>query len=80
MWMPYLNKNRSLVLPSVMDTYELKIFNRWGEMVFDSSTGNGRYWNAEGYSEGVYYYELYYRLECGGVQEGTKSGHFQIIR
>jgi hypothetical protein len=79
-WMPYLNNDRSLILPSVMDTYELKVFNRWGEMVFDSSTGNGRYWNVEGYSDGVYYYEVYYRIECGGVQEGTKSGYFEVIR
>jgi len=79
-WMPFLKRNTSLVLPSIMDTYELKIFNRWGELVFDSTTGGGRYWNADGYGEGVYYYEVYYRIECGGVQEGTRSGHFQIIR
>lgn len=79
-WMPFLQKNRSLILPSVMDTYELKVFNRWGEMVFDSSQGSGRYWNVDGYAEGVYYYELYYRIECGGLQEGTRAGHFQVIR
>jgi len=79
-WMPYLNSNRSLVLPSVMDTYELKIFNRWGALAFDSSTGSGRYWNVDGFADGVYYYELYYRIECGGVQEGKRAGHFQVIR
>jgi hypothetical protein len=79
-WMPFLRRNASLVLPSVMDTYELKILNRWGEKVFDSSTGNGRYWNVDGYADGTYYYELYYRIECGGVQEGTHAGHFQVIR
>jgi len=79
-WMPFLNKDRSLVLPSVMDTYNLKIFNRWGEMVFDSSGGSGKYWSSEGFADGVYYYELYYRIECGGVQEGSKAGHFELIR
>jgi gliding motility-associated-like protein len=79
-WMPFLYSNNSLELPSLMDTYELKVFNRWGEMVFDSSTGNGRYWNVVGYAEGVYYYEIYYRIECGGLQEGTHHGHFQVIR
>jgi gliding motility-associated-like protein len=79
-WMPFLLKNRSLILPSIMDTYELKVFNRWGEMVFDSSTGNGRYWNVDGFAEGVYYFELYYRIECGGLQEGTRAGHFQVLR
>ena len=79
-WMPFLRRNASLVLPSVMDTYELKILNRWGEKVFDSSTGNGRYWNVDGYADGVYYYELYYRIECGGMQEGKHAGHFQVIR
>ncbi|MFN5295771.1 MAG: gliding motility-associated C-terminal domain-containing protein [Flavobacteriales bacterium] len=79
-WMPFLKSNNSLVLPSIMDTYELRVFNRWGEMVFDSTTGNGRYWNVDGYAEGVYYYELYYRIVCGGLQEGTHHGHFQVIR
>jgi gliding motility-associated-like protein len=79
-WMPYLKNNNSLVLPSVMDTYELSVFNRWGELVFNSTTGSGRYWNTDGFSDGVYYYELYYRIECGGVQQGTRSGHFQLIR
>jgi gliding motility-associated-like protein len=79
-WMPYLNSNRSLVLPSVMDTYDLKIFNRWGVLVFDSSRGSGRYWNVDGYADGVYYYEIYYRVECGSIQEGTRAGHFQVIR
>jgi gliding motility-associated-like protein len=79
-WMPFLLNNRSLVLPSIMNTYELKVFNRWGEMVFDSSTGNGRYWNVYDFSEGVYYFELYYRLECGGLQEGTRAGYFQVLR
>jgi gliding motility-associated-like protein len=79
-WQPFLDSNRSLVLPSVMDTYNLSIFNRWGELVFDSSTGNGRYWNADGYTEGIYYYEVYYKIECGGVQEGRRHGHFQLVR
>lgn len=79
-WMPYLKNNNSLVLPSVMDTYELTVFNRWGELIFDSSTGSGRYWNTDGFSDGVYYYNLYYRIECGGVQQGTRSGHFQLLR
>jgi len=79
-WMPFLESNRTIVLPSIMDTYNLSVFNRWGELVFDSSTGNGRYWNTDGYAEGVYYYELYYRIECGGVQEGNRHGHFQVVR
>lgn len=79
-WMPFLDSKRALVLPSLMDTYELKVFNRWGELVFDNSSGGGRYWNADGYAEGVYYYEVYYRIECGGIQEGRRSSHFQIVR
>jgi hypothetical protein len=79
-WMPFLNSNSELVLPSVMNSYDLKVFNRWGEMVFDSSGNSSRYWNAEGYADGVYYYELYYRIDCGVTQEGTKAGYFQIVR
>lgn len=79
-WRPYLRNDPNLLLPSVMDEYKLTIFDRWGKLVFDSTTGSGNYWTVKNAADGTYYYELYYKITCGKVQEGTKSGQFQVIR
>jgi len=64
----------------VMEEYKLTIFDRWGKLVFDSTTGSGNYWSVKNAADGTYYYELYYKITCGKMQEGTKSGQFQVIR
>jgi gliding motility-associated-like protein len=79
-WRPYLRNNPNLLLPSVMDEYRLTVFDRWGKIVFDSTTGKGNYWSVKEEADGTYFYELYYKITCGKVQEGLKTGHFQIIR
>ena len=79
-WRPYLRNNPNLLLPSVMDEYRLTVFDRWGKIVFDSTTGKGNYWNVKEEADGTYFYELYYKITCGKVQEGLKSGQFQVIR
>jgi gliding motility-associated-like protein len=42
---------------SLPDNSELKISNRWGERIYESSNYNNQY-NFEGLSDGVYYYDL----------------------
>ncbi len=79
-WRPYLRNSPSLLLPSVLEDYKLTIFDRWGKKVFDSTTGSGNYWSVKDAADGTYYYELYYKITCGKLQEGTKSGQFVVIR
>jgi hypothetical protein len=79
-WSPYLPGNENFNVASVFETYDLKIFNRWGNLVFDSASGSGRRWSVGDEAAGTYYYILNYRVTCGGVQEGTISGSIQVIR
>ncbi|MFM7730430.1 MAG: gliding motility-associated C-terminal domain-containing protein, partial [Flavobacteriales bacterium] len=78
-WRPFLSNDPNLNLASVFDEYDLMIFDRWGVTVFNSSDGNGRIWSPRESSPGVYYYILYYKLNCGGVQEGRKEGWIQVF-
>lgn len=79
-WSPYLPGNENFNVASAFETYDLKIYNRWGNLVFDSADGSGRRWSAGEAESGTYYYVLNYRVTCGGVQEGTMSGSIQVIR
>ncbi|MFN8310472.1 MAG: gliding motility-associated C-terminal domain-containing protein [Chitinophagales bacterium] len=62
-------------------TFSLKVFNRWGEMVFsteDPQAGwNGRY-RGEAQPAGVYTYTFSLVFENNEVQQGT--GSFTLLR
>ncbi len=68
--------------------YHLKIFNRWGQMVFegnqdgmgnDGINWNGRYLNnGNECPEGVYYMDFTYKF--GGGKEGHHKGDVTLIR
>jgi hypothetical protein len=79
-WSPYLIGNENLNVASVFETFDLKIYNRWGNLIFDTADGNGRRWSANEAAEGTYYYVLNYRITCGGLQEGTINGSIQVVR
>jgi gliding motility-associated-like protein len=66
-----------------LNLYELNIFNRWGELIF-SSTTPGEAWNgvAQGtvVQDGVYIYKLRYRaLSDVGVKAEERIGHITVI-
>ena len=66
-----------------LDDYTLKVFNRWGGMVFSSEEiTNG--WNGEfegTIKEGVYHYVVSYRVVIGEVPfEETIRGAFQLFK
>ncbi|RYU81613.1 DUF7948 domain-containing protein [Hymenobacter persicinus] len=61
--------NDAFRLPGTLAGSKLKVFNRWGRMVYQS----GAYandWQGEGLPMGVYYYEVSPPSDCGGVLKG----------
>lgn len=70
-------------ITGIMQEFELSIYSRWGNLVYQSN-GNRRFWdgrieNGELSSEGVYYYILRYTIECGESIDETVTGTLQLL-
>jgi gliding motility-associated-like protein len=82
------NNEYDIVLEGEL-TYELLIYNRWGDLVYeshqDSEFGEGLNWNGidptsgNKYPEGVYFYIFKYELDCGG-ESGESQGTITLLR
>lgn len=63
--------------------YDLKIFNRWGELVFHA-TSPAQDWDGKVQNrlvqEDVYVWVATYRLSCNENREITRRGHVSVIR
>lgn len=67
----------------LVDNYELRIFNRWGNLIYEA-TGNLRFWDGrlpDGSlpSPGVYFYTVKFDFTCGEMIEQERNGTVQII-
>jgi gliding motility-associated-like protein len=82
-WAPYLLAEPDLDLMSYFTKYDLKIYNRWGSVVFDTN-GSTRVWEGrdEGndLEEGVYYFILNYTLSCATNADSPASGSVHLVR
>ncbi len=78
-----LNDEFIIVSPCEELEFELLIFNRWGTLVYDQSSGTPSwdgYYNGE-LTPGVYVYKLNYRGQSmAGAVEGKESGTLTLIR
>ena len=65
-----------------INEWNLKIFNRWGQVIF-ASTNVSNAWdgseNGAQSPEGVYYFTLIYKLECT-ESEQTFQGSVELLR
>jgi CHU_C Type IX secretion signal domain len=78
-WAPFLTSNASLDLSTVFDTYELKIFNRWGQIIFESTAGNSK-WKVGDADEGTYFYTMIFETTCGEGAKGSREGNITVLR
>jgi gliding motility-associated-like protein len=74
------NWNDELVFKGVDDTKEfsIKIFNRWGRMMFES-TDALKSWDGKDASDGTYFYELIYTDICSS-EEKLVTGTVTLLR
>ena len=81
-WKPFLASNPEFDLEPVIGLFELRIFNRWGNLVHESDIGD-RGWdgrsNGEFLAGGTYYYILDYTIECASGADETKTGFIELI-
>ena len=76
-----INDNFMPIIPCELDEYEFKIFNRWGEQVFQSTMLNdgwNGYYKGEETSSGVYFYLLKYKFSDG--ERKIMTGDVTLIR
>ncbi|MEN9394886.1 MAG: hypothetical protein RL362_1107 [Bacteroidota bacterium] len=78
-WRPFLADDLSQDVRAYFSTYDLKVYNRWGGIQFDSSDATP-YWTPTDVSEGTYYYLLTYVTTCGGGDEGKVDGFVSVNR
>ncbi|MGB2015418.1 MAG: gliding motility-associated C-terminal domain-containing protein, partial [Flavobacteriales bacterium] len=79
----YLADDPDFPLLSIVERYDLVIFNRWGGEVY-RTTGAPVEWDGriqnEPVAEGTYYYRLNYLIVCGEEQRGELFGAFEVLR
>lgn len=66
-----------------MEFYEIRIYNRWGKLVFESTSASS-VWDGgietDDASEGVYYYIISYQRECLDSEPLKKTGYVTVLR
>lgn len=89
-WYPFLADLPDIEALSVLTSYALRIYNRWGQVVYTNSGngfasgtpirwyGNGN--NGEPLAGGTYWYIVDYTSTCGDSQSGQATGELEIIR
>jgi hypothetical protein len=77
-WTPFLPGLAQSELYSLLNTFDLKIFNRWGELIFETSTPEMFCPNKEELTQGTYFYTLVLSSVCGGVENYQVSGTFSV--
>lgn len=77
-WRPFLKSNPDWDFYMYFKVYNLKVYNRWGAAVFESSTSQP-YWNADGISPGNYFFTFEYTTQCGKEQTGKMSGSIYVV-
>jgi len=76
-WKPFLSYNTNLNILDLFSTYEMTVFNRWGQELYTTSKPTAYRPSEE--VPGVYYYIFNYDITCGIRKSGTIEGTIQIV-
>ena len=78
-WIPYLKSDPEFNITQLMQEFELKVFNRWGNKLYDSDA-NKKFWKPGDLDGGVYYYTLRFKITCGDGLERNIEGSIQVVK
>ena len=80
---PWLPQDPDFDVLSVMDRWELRVYNRWGNLVYAGSglpiAWDGTLDHGERVAGGSYWAVSDYILRCGGLQTGTLRSPLQVL-
>ena len=78
-WQPFLRDYPAADLSSIFENYTLLIYNRWGQVVFESKSYNAAF-SAKDLVDSVYYYSLEFDSPCGNGKSGEAHGYIEVLR
>ncbi len=79
-WRPYLPAEPDRDITSFFDAYQLTVFNRWGQLLYETDGGSQRSWSAKDVDDGTYFYTVAFKAECGAVIDREYSGSITVLR
>ncbi|MEO5583883.1 MAG: gliding motility-associated C-terminal domain-containing protein [Flavobacteriales bacterium] len=79
-WRPFLPTEPELDITALFDAYQLTVYNRWGQTVYESGNGGQRSWNARDVGDGTYFYTVAFHSECGAVVDKEINGSVTVLR
>ncbi len=80
-WRPFYKSLPELSLLRRMDIYEVKIYNRWGTLLFDGGISDElpESWSPREFGDGVYYYIASYSTDCD-PDLAIREGYIHLLR
>jgi hypothetical protein len=78
-WRPFLSAQPDFDLMPLFLSYDLKVFDRWGKLVFEGDK-NSPAWRPNDQERSVYFYILAYEILCGSGKAGVAEGNIQLAR
>ncbi|MDZ4824263.1 MAG: gliding motility-associated C-terminal domain-containing protein [Flavobacteriales bacterium] len=76
-WKPFLANAPDFNVIDLFSQYSLKIFNRWGNLVFESKKDG---WDASDFSEGSYFFVMQFTTECGDGASADLEGYVMVVK
>ncbi len=77
-WHALLASDPTLDLTVLFLEYDLTVYNRWGGIVFES-TSTQKYWRPSDVAPGTYFYLFHYKTDCGTAVEETVEGTILVV-
>lgn len=79
-WRPFLPAKPDFDITEIFDTYSLVVFNRWGQLVFDSEEEGTKYWTTNPETlAGMYFYTVAYKSSCGTIVDEKHQGTILVV-
>lgn len=77
-WTPFLPGLEQSELFSLLNEFNLKVYSRWGDLIFESNSPKSFCPEKDEFSPGTYFYTLVLTSICGGVENYQISGNFLV--
>lgn len=81
-FMPFVPGHEDQNVLTMMDTYQIQVYNRWGDVLFQNN-GMPLQWdgraNGQVVDPGSYLVSVTYEATCGGVQKGDLQTTLEVI-